>query len=128
TDVFPLADGLPLIESSVLGCAIFTAYGAVKHGAELARGQTVAVVATGGVGTAIVQLAKAFGAAKIIAVDVIDDQLQAPSSLGPTAVVTGSPTDAGARVRELTGGKGVDVAFEVLGLPQTFQQAVEMLA
>ena len=128
TDVFPLADGLPLIESSVLGCAIFTAYGAVKHGAELARGQTVAVVATGGVGTAIVQLAQAFGAAKIIAVDVIDDKLEAASRLGATDVVNGSSTDAVARVRELTGGKGVDVAFEVLGLPQTFQQAVEMLA
>jgi S-(hydroxymethyl)glutathione dehydrogenase/alcohol dehydrogenase len=128
TDVFPLAPGLPLIESSVLGCAIFTAYGAVRHGAELAAGQRVAVVATGGVGIGIIQLAKAFGAAQIIAVDIRSDKLEAASRLGATDVVDASATDAVARVRELTGGKGVDVAFEVLGLPQTFTQAVEMLA
>ncbi len=57
TDVFPLADGLPLEESSVLGCAVFTAYGAVRHGAELRGGERIAVVAAGGVGINIIQIA-----------------------------------------------------------------------
>ena len=47
--------------------------------------------------------------------------------LGATDVVNATATDATARVRELTDGKGVDVAFEVLGLPQTFTQAFEMI-
>jgi S-(hydroxymethyl)glutathione dehydrogenase/alcohol dehydrogenase len=127
TDVFPLADGLPLEESAVLGCAVFTAYGAVRHGAELRGGERVAVVAVGGVGINVIQIAHAFGASQIIAVDVRDDKLEAACRLGATDVVNSSATDATARVRELTEGRGVDVAFEVLGLPQTFTQALEMI-
>ena len=127
TDVFPLIDGLPLEESAVLGCAVFTAYGAVRHGADLRGGERVAVVAAGGVGMNIIQIAKAFGASQIIAVDVRDDKLEAARTLGATDVVNAATTDATAHVRALTGGKGVDVAFEVLGLPQTFVQALEMI-
>jgi S-(hydroxymethyl)glutathione dehydrogenase/alcohol dehydrogenase len=127
TDVFPLNGGLPLAESSVLGCAIFTAYGAVRHGADLRGGERIAVVAAGGVGMNVVQIARAFGAAQIVAVDVRDDKLEASRALGATHVVNAATEDAVARVRELTDGRGVDVAFEVLGLPQTFTQAFEMI-
>jgi S-(hydroxymethyl)glutathione dehydrogenase/alcohol dehydrogenase len=127
TDVFPLVDGLPLEESAVLGCAVFTAYGAVRHGAGLLGGERIAVVAVGGVGINVIQIAHAFGASQIIAVDVKDDKLEAARRLGATDVVNAATTDATARVRELTDGRGVDVAFEVLGLPQTFTQAFEMI-
>jgi S-(hydroxymethyl)glutathione dehydrogenase/alcohol dehydrogenase len=127
TDVFPLPESLPLAESAVLGCAIFTAYGAVRHGADLRGGERIAIVATGGVGINIIQIARAFGASQIIAVDVRDDKLEAATRLGATDVVNSRSTDAVARVRELTDGKGVDVAFEVLGIPQTFTQALEMI-
>ena len=127
TDVFPLADSLPLEESSVLGCAIFTAYGAVRHAGDLRGGERIAVVAAGGVGINIIQIARAFGASQIIAVDVKDDKLEAAARLGATDVVNSTKTDAVTRVRELTAGRGVDVAFEVLGIPQTFNQAFEMI-
>ena len=127
TDVFPLPPGLPLAESSILGCAIFTAYGAVQHGAALRGGERIAVVAAGGVGLNIIQIARAFGASQIVAVDIRDAPLDAARRVGATDVVNAAATDAVARVRELTDGRGVDVAFEVLGLPQTFIQAVEML-
>lgn len=127
TDVFPLADGLPLAESAVLGCAIFTAYGAVRHAADLRGGERIAVVAAGGVGVNIVQIARAFGASQIIAVDVRSDKLEAARRLGATDLVNAAETDAVARVRELTGGRGVDAAFEVLGRPETFVQAFEMI-
>jgi S-(hydroxymethyl)glutathione dehydrogenase/alcohol dehydrogenase len=45
TDVFALTDGLPLEESAVLGCSIFTAYGAVRHAGDLRGGERIAVVA-----------------------------------------------------------------------------------
>jgi len=127
TDVFPVPATLPLQESSVLGCAIFTAYGAVRHAAELRGGDRIAVVAAGGVGINIVQIARAFGASQVIAVDVRDDKLEAAKRLGATDVVNSKETDPVARVRELTDGRGVDTAFEVLGLPQTFTQAFEMI-
>jgi succinate semialdehyde reductase (NADPH) len=128
TDVFPLAPGLPPAESSVLGCAVFTAYGAVRHGADLRGGERVAVVAAGGVGLNIVHIAAAFGASQIIAVDVRDDKLEMARRVGATDVVNSTGANATDRVRELTDGHGVDVAFEVLGRPETFTQALEIIA
>ncbi len=127
TDVFVLPDALPLEESAVLGCAVFTTYGAVRHGADVRPGETVAVVAVGGVGSNIVQVARAFGASRIIAVDVRDDKLEAARGLGATDVVNGSKTDPVEAVLVLTDGKGVDVAFEALGRPETFVQALRMV-
>jgi succinate semialdehyde reductase (NADPH) len=127
TDVFPLPDDLPLAESSVLGCAVFTAYGAVRHAADLRGGERVAVVASGGVGLNVIQIARAFGASQIIAVDISDDKLAIASRVGATDVVNSKTTAATDRVRELTDGRGVDVAFEVLGRPETFTQALEVI-
>ncbi|MEO8256299.1 MAG: zinc-binding dehydrogenase [Acidobacteriota bacterium] len=127
TDVFPLPATLPLPESSVLGCAVFTAYGAVRHGADLRGGERVAVVAAGGVGLNILQIAAAFGASQIIAIDVRDDKLEIATRVGATDVVNSTTTNATERVRELTDGRGVDVAFEVLGRPETFTQALEAI-
>lgn len=127
TNVFPLPADLPAAESAVFGCALFTAYGAVRHAAVLRPGERIAVVAVGGVGLNIVQVARAFGAAQIIAVDVRDEKLEAARRLGATDVVDARDSDAVARVRALTGGRGVDVAFEALGRPETFVQAFEMI-
>ena len=127
TDVFELPEGLPIHESAILGCAVFTAYGAVRHSADLRAGESVAVVAVGGVGMNLVQVARAFGAGQIIAVDIQDDKLEMAKRLGATHTVNGAREDAVAAVRELTQQNGVDVAFEALGRAETFIQASGML-
>lgn len=123
TDVFPLPEALPLNESCIIGCALMTAYGAVRHQAGLQAGETAAVVATGGVGSNIIQLAAAFGASAIIAVDVRDDKLEAVRRIGATHTVNAAKVDAAAAILEYTQGRGVDVAFEALGRPETVVQA-----
>ena len=125
TDVFPLPDGLPLEESCIIGCAVMTAYGAIRHQADLRAGESVAVVATGGVGSNLIQLARAFGASMIVAVDVRADKLDAARRLGATHVVDASKGDVAAAILDLTAGRGVDVAFEALGRPETVVQAFE---
>jgi S-(hydroxymethyl)glutathione dehydrogenase/alcohol dehydrogenase len=127
TDVFALPDGLPIAASSVLGCAVFTAYGAVRHGADLRGGERVAVVAAGGVGLNVIQIARAFGASQVIAVDISDDKLEMASRVGATDTVNSRTVNASERVRELTGGHGVDIAFEALGRPETFVQALDII-
>ena len=127
TDVFPLPSGAQRPEAAILGCAVFTAYGAVRHSADLRTGETVAVVAVGGVGMNLVQVAHAFGASQIIAVDILDDKLEMARRLGATHTVNGARENVVATVRELTGGAGVDVAFEALGRAETFIQASEVL-
>jgi S-(hydroxymethyl)glutathione dehydrogenase/alcohol dehydrogenase len=127
TAAFPVGDAVPFEEASVIGCAALTAYGAVRHGADLRVGERIAVVGVGGVGSLVVQFAKALGAAQIVAVDISAEKLEAARRLGATDVVDASQGDTAARVAELTGG-GVEVAFEALGLPQTFLDALGMLS
>lgn len=127
TDVFALPAALPLEESCILGCALMTAYGAVKNSAQIHAGQSVAVIGTGGVGSNVIPLARVFGAARIIAVDVRDDKLQAAKSLGATDLVNGKAADPVAAVQQMTGGRGVDVAIEAIGRPETVTQAFNMV-
>lgn len=127
TGVFPLPEGLALEEACILGCAIPTAYGAVRHQAELQPGQSVAVVGIGGVGSNIIQIARAFGASQVIAVDIKDEKLQAARALGATHVVNAAAGDPAAQVRALTGDQGVDVAFEALGRPETVLTAFNVV-
>ena len=122
--VFRLPDGIPTEDSCVLGCAGMTAYGAVKNQAHLRPSQSVAVMGVGGVGSSIIQIAKVFGAAEIIAVDVKDDKLEAAKQSGATNVVNAAIEDPTRRILELTDGTGVDVAFESSGRPETYAAAL----
>jgi succinate semialdehyde reductase (NADPH) len=125
TDVFPVPEGFSTERAAVLGCAVFTAFGAIRNAARLQPGESVAVFAVGGVGSAVVELAHAFGAYPIVAVDVRREKLELARALGATHVVDARQTRPQDAVRDLTGGRGVDVAFEVLGRPETFVQALE---
>ncbi|PVW06848.1 alcohol dehydrogenase [Microbacterium sp. Gd 4-13] len=124
----PLPESLDPVTSSVLGCAAFTAYGAVRRAGALIEGQSAAVVAVGGIGSGVIQVAAAAGAYPVIAIDVADDKLDAALALGATHAVNSRENDVAAAVREITDGRGADVAFEALGRPETFRQAVSLLA
>ena len=126
TAVFPAPRNLPLADCAILGCAVMTAYGAVKNQAQVGPAETVAVVGAGGVGSNVIQLARVFGAAEVIAVDVRDDKLEAARALGATQVVNAAQGDPVAGVMALTGGRGADVAIEALGRPETVVQAFMM--
>lgn len=117
-----LPKSLPFTESAILGCAVFTAYGAMKNAADLRAGETVAVIGTGGVGSSCLQIARAFGARQIIAVDIIDEKLEKAKGLGATHTVNGAKENVPEKIKEITGGRGVDVAIEALGNPKTFAQ------
>ncbi|EXB64096.1 Succinate-semialdehyde dehydrogenase (acetylating) [Morus notabilis] len=120
-----LPDSLPYTESAILGCAVFTAYGAMAHAAEVRPGDSVAVIGIGGVGSSCLQIARAFGASDIIAVDVHDEKLQKAKIFGATHAINALKEDAVEKIREITGGKGVDIAVEALGKPKTFLQCFE---
>ena len=124
----PIPDGLPLTASAIVGCALMTAYGATTDAARLEPGQDVVVIGAGGVGISIVQMARALGAGRVIAVDLDDSKLALAGNLGATDAVNASSTDAVAAVREITGDRGADVVFEAIGNPVTFNQATNMVA
>ncbi|MCW2786179.1 MAG: alcohol dehydrogenase [Marmoricola sp.] len=128
TSVFAIPDALDLVDTSILGCSMFTAYGAVRNVAELHAGQTVAVVAVGGVGANIVQMAAVSGAERVIAIDVDDDKLALARTMGATHVINSRSVDAAAVVAEMTGGAGVDVAFEAFGHKDTTRLATDIVS
>lgn len=119
---------LPLEEAAVLGCAGLTAFGAVRAAERIGPGVSVAVVAVGGIGSSLIQIAKHLGASPIIAIDVDDTKLAAAKRLGADITIDGRDDQLPRRVLDATGGRGVQIAFEALGRPETFQQALTLLA
>ena len=87
-----------------------------------------ALVGCGGVGLAIVQGARIGGARQIIGVDVFDGKLEMAKRVGATHVVNSANDDPVKAVRALTGGAGVDHAFEAVGNARLVRQAIESLA
>jgi S-(hydroxymethyl)glutathione dehydrogenase/alcohol dehydrogenase len=122
--VFKAPDNIPLHESAVLGCAVFTAYGAVKNSANLKGSESVAVIAAGGVGMSIVYLSSLMGAYPVIAVDISEEKLAMAKELGATHTLNPSKEDVVKEISAITDGRGVDVAFEALGNPNTFATAL----
>jgi S-(hydroxymethyl)glutathione dehydrogenase / alcohol dehydrogenase len=108
-------DDIPLEVACVIGCAVQTGVGAVVNTASVEPGATVLVTGLGGVGLSIVQGAVLAGAGRIIASDPVGDRRRMAQRLGATDVLDPGSDDLQAAVRDLTGGIGVDYAFEAAG-------------
>jgi 2-desacetyl-2-hydroxyethyl bacteriochlorophyllide A dehydrogenase len=121
----PLAD-LPFEQGAILMCSSSTSFHALRKSG-LHAGETVAVFGAGGLGMSAIQLARAFGALQVYAVDINDDKLTLAEEYGAVPV-NPSRTNPVAEIRRLTDGRGVDVALEVIGLKVTMEQAVQSLA
>ncbi len=107
-------------------CSSATSLHALRRG-RLAPGETVAVIGVGGLGISAVQLARELGASAVFAVDRDAAKLATAARFGATPVDAGE-RDPVAQVRELTAGRGVDVALELVGNPLTMRQALQMCA
>jgi S-(hydroxymethyl)glutathione dehydrogenase/alcohol dehydrogenase len=119
---------LPLDRAALVGCGVLTGVGAALRTSGLQAGQTVAVFGCGGVGLAIVQGARIGGAVQIIGVDMFDGKLEMARCVGATHVVNSAKDDPVPAIRAMTGGAGVDHAFEAVGNATLVRQAIESLA
>lgn len=115
----------PLAQAALVGCAVTTGIGAVVNTARVEPGSTVLVVGCGGVGLNVVQGARLAGAKQIIVADVSDEKLELGRSFGATHVINSREVDLLETVRSLTDGRGVDYAFEAIGLPFTIEACYE---
>lgn len=121
--VFPVPEGLSLNDASLIGCRVTTAYNAVKHGAELEPGDSALVIGCGGIGLNTLQFLRCFGAYPIVAVDILDEKLEAARRFGATHTINASREEPVAATRALTDG-GVDKAFEAIGNVKTADQII----
>lgn len=115
-----------LDHAALIGCGVITGFGAVMCAAEVPAGSRVAVFGCGGIGLNVVQSARLAGATQIIAVDRDARKLDYARDLGATDLVDGSAADPVEAVKDLTGGVGVDYAFEAVGLPEPIEQAYDV--
>lgn len=122
----PVPDGLT--DEQVLMCPDIMSTG--FSGAESAGiriGDIVAVFAQGPIGLCATAGAKLSGASTVIGVDRIAGRLEMAKKMGADHVVDSSRVDPVEEILRLTGGRGVDVAIEALGIQQTFEACLRVL-
>jgi Zn-dependent alcohol dehydrogenase len=119
-----IPDSTPLKLASLLGCGVMTGWGAAVNSAEVRPGDSVAVFGCGGVGLNTIQGARLCGAAEIIAVDILDSKLELARQFGATTLVNAGESDTVQEIVGLTEGRGADHVFEVIGMPETIEQAI----
>jgi L-iditol 2-dehydrogenase len=85
---------------------------------------TVVVVGSGMIGLLVIQAARLAGSGRVVAVDIDDNKLPKAAQLGADVQLNSQNVDVPAAVRELTEGRGADVAFEVVGGTNPIQTAL----
>jgi NADPH2:quinone reductase len=113
--VLPAPPGLSFESAAGICVTYFTTMYALKQRAQLAPGETLLVLgAAGGVGTTAVELGRQMGAT-VIAAASSAEKLELARSLGAGHLINYSTEDLRQRLKEITGGKGVDVVYDPVG-------------
>ncbi|MEJ7634685.1 S-(hydroxymethyl)mycothiol dehydrogenase [Aeromicrobium sp.] len=107
----------------LLGCGVMAGLGAAINTGNVQRGDSVAVIGCGGVGSAAIAGARLAGAAKIIAVDLDDRKLEWAKGMGATHTINPNAGDVVEAIQALTDGNGADVVIDAVGRPETWKQA-----
>ncbi len=123
-NTYELPEGFPYERA-----ALMEPLSTVVHGQGQIRiqpGESTAIIGAGPIGLMHAQMARVRGASQIIVVDLVDERLRVAADLGATRTINGAREDAGDVVRQLAGGRGVDVAIEATGTSEGWMQALEV--
>lgn len=119
-----LPDEMSFAEGAMVEPAAVTLHGMMRVGINV--GDTVAVLGCGTIGLFAIQFAKIMGATKVIATDVAPDKLELAKLLGADVCINSAAVDAVEKIKQLTNGKGVQVAVETAGVVQTQEQCLRI--
>jgi S-(hydroxymethyl)glutathione dehydrogenase/alcohol dehydrogenase len=120
--VTPLTVDMPFTSACIIGCGVMTGFGSAVNVAKVQHGSSVVVIGCGGVGLNVIQAVRLCGTAVIVAVDLQDARLASAAKFGATHLIRVEQTDhelqaAVQQVKELTGQRGADYAFEATSAP-----------
>jgi alcohol dehydrogenase len=124
---YPVPVGVSDDELLMLADILPTAYEVGVLNGQVRPGDVVAVVGAGPIGLSAITGARLFSPSLVIAIDMAANRLEAAKQFGADVVINNSVQDPIAAVRELTGGLGVDVAIEAVGVPATFELAADLV-
>lgn len=122
-----LSKNIPFDQGAIIVDAVATPFHAITKRGALKAGEKVAIFGCGGLGIHGVQIAKICGASLVIAVDAIDSALERARKVGASEIINSQREAPAQKIREITGGTGVDLALEFIGLKETIEQAVACL-
>lgn len=125
--VYRVPDDLSDEQVLFLADILPTAYEVGVLNGMVAPGDVVAIVGAGPIGLAGMLTASLYTPGRIIAIDLDDGRLESATRFGADTTINNGREDALARVMELTDGLGADVAFEAVGVPQTFELAADLI-
>ncbi|MCY4333640.1 MAG: alcohol dehydrogenase catalytic domain-containing protein [Litoreibacter sp.] len=123
-----ISDDMPMDAACLLSCGVITGVGAVVNTAGVRPGQNVVVIGAGGVGLNAIQGAAIAGAARVIAMDVLDEKLDVAREFGATDGVLANAEKPWKEVARITGGRMADAVFVTVGAIPAFEQALRYLA
>ena len=117
---FKLPDEVSTLEGALIEPLAVGLHAANQAGAHL--GQTIAILGAGCIGLTTMLSAKAMGVSRIIMTDLFDNRLETAKKLGADIVINSGSMDSTQAILDITGGEGVDIAFETAGNRHTMAQ------
>lgn len=115
--LYPLPKGIDRAAAVMLSDILPTGHEIGALNGEVKLGDTVAIVGAGPIGLAALMTSRFYSPARIIMIDPDQNRLAMARQLGATDTIAQNPLEA---IDKLTGGEGVDVAMEAVGIPATF--------
>jgi alcohol dehydrogenase len=126
TSTYKVPAGATDEEILMLADILPTSYEVGVLNGKVQPGDVVAIVGSGPIGLAAIMAARLFSPSHIVAIDMADSRLEAAKQFGADIVINNSREDPKAVIGELTGGLGADVSIEAVGVPATFELAVQL--
>jgi threonine dehydrogenase-like Zn-dependent dehydrogenase len=122
-NLYRLPDEVSFTDSVIITSLLSAAFHGARR-ADFRASETACIYGVGAIGTLLILVLRAFGASLIIGVDINERSLSNAENFGPDHLIDATKEDPVQRIRELTGGKGVDAAFEVAGDHEAILQAI----
>jgi len=127
TSLYPIPEGADEDAMVMLSDILPTGYECGVLNGCVKPGDTVAIIGAGPVGLSALLTTQFFTPAKIIVIDLADNRLAVARQFGATAVINSTDGRAVEKVMAMTGGNGVDVAIEAVGIAATFGMCQEII-
>lgn len=128
SQIAKIPDTIAMDAASLLSCGVVTGLGAVVNTARVRPGQTVVVIGAGGVGLNSIQGAAIAGAARIVAIDMLPEKLDAAREFGATDGILTSDEAPAETLSRITDGRMADAVFVTVGAIPAFESAPDLLA
>ncbi len=128
-NLFRISRDIPLEQACILSGSIATPLHGIRTQGRLQMGETAVIVGIGGLGIHTLQLAVAMGA-RVIAVDISEEKLEAARNFGAEATINSSEGDFVSEIRRLTDGEGADLIVEIVSgsqIPIVLEKSIQAL-